>query len=90
MDCVGDGNAESYLCPISGEINIDQKKVLGKGSSAVVYEGTYGYDKKTFAVKQIMLVKQIGISMEPVLPYLNILHPNVLHVLTVEQDYDFR
>ena len=74
--------------PLSGKIKFDRKKLLGKGGFADVYEGTY--EEKPVAVKRI-LVTNLNISLEREInlqPRLQ--HENVLKILTVEQDDDFR
>lgn len=72
----------------SGRINIDRKKLIGNGNFATVYAGIYG--EQPIAVKRI-LVENVSIYQERDLKLQSTLdHENVLKVLTVEQDTDFR
>ena len=77
-----------YPKPFSGKITFDRKKLLGQGGFAAVYEGTYESDR--VAVKRIPVyflntTLERGIGLQPTLN-----HENVLKILAIEEDEDFR
>jgi predicted Ser/Thr protein kinase len=71
--------------PFTNKILINRKKILGEGSSAVVYQGTY--KDQEVAVKRIELEKSLT---EEFTRHKKIQHKNVLKMLAVEHDKDFR
>ena len=64
---------------------MDRKNFIGQGSFGVVYKGTF--ESKSVAVKRIIVEKASAreIKWQPTLQ-----HENVLKVITVEQNDDFR
>lgn len=77
-----------YPPRFSGKIQFDRSKLLGKGGFSIVYQGTYFI--KPVAVKRIS-VEYLNNSLEREInlhPTLN--HENILKILLVEQDDDFR
>lgn len=80
--------AQPYPLPISGEISYDRRMLLGKSPVFKVYKGNY--KGEPVAVKRSKVefaFRKFNREME-LLPKLN--HENVVKILTVEQDYDFR
>lgn len=70
----------------SGKIN-RSKDILGKGAYGVVYRGTY--EDEQVAVKRIQL-DTLGSEDREVKLQIKLDHENVLKILTVEDDDDFR
>jgi hypothetical protein len=72
---------------VSLPISIDRKKVLGEGRYGIVFEGTW-MDRKV-AVKRIQIENvENNKGGEEALQILD--HPNVVKLLHVESDIDFR
>jgi hypothetical protein len=78
--------ADSYPKPFSNKIELDKNKVLGRGNS-VVYSGSY--ERHPVAVKRIV-VDTLSKEDREVKTQVRLDHDNVLKILTVEQDADFR
>ena len=76
----------TYPKPFSGKIKYDRNDVLGEGNSTV-YRGTY--KSKDVAVKRIVLQPSTSADRE-FTTQTKLDHQNVLKILTVEQDPDFR
>jgi hypothetical protein len=83
---VNDEMADSYPKPFSNKIELDKNKVLGRGNS-VVYRGSY--ERHPVAVKRIV-VDTLSKEDREVKTQVRLDHDNVLKILTVEQDADFR
>ena len=75
-----------YPKPFSNKIQYERKDVLGEGNS-IVYRGTY--EDEEVAVKRIVLGPSLNEDRE-FKAKLKLNHQNVLKILTVEQDADFR
>jgi hypothetical protein len=75
-----------YPIPFSKKIQYEKKDVIGEGNS-IVYRGTYEDNK--VAVKRIVLRPSLNEDRE-FKAQLKLNHQNVLKILTVEQDEDFR
>lgn len=75
-----------YPKPFSNKIQYERKDVLGEGNS-IVYRGTYEDNK--VAVKRIVLRPSLNEDRE-FKAQLKLNHQNILKILTVEQDADFR
>jgi hypothetical protein len=75
-----------YPKPFSNKIQYERKDVLGEGNS-IVYRGTYEDNK--VAVKRIMIRPSLNEDRE-FNAQLKLTHQNILKILTVEQDADFR
>lgn len=75
-----------YPKPFSNKIQYNRKDVLGEGNS-IVYHGTY--EDKEVAVKRIVLRPSLNEERE-FKAQLKLNHQNVLKIITVEQDADFR
>jgi hypothetical protein len=75
-----------YPKPFSNKIKYERKDVIGEGIS-IVYRGTYEDNK--VAVKRIVLRPSLNEDRE-FKAQLKLNHQNVLKILTVEQDADFR
>jgi len=69
------------------KIQFNRKVVLGEGNS-IVYEGTYG--GKNVAVKRILLNPSITGDCDNFEAQMKLDHENVLIILAVEVDRDFR
>ncbi len=68
-------------------IKIDKKQILGQGGYGIVYKGLRG--KEAVAVKRIQSANtESNEKEEEALKSLN--HPNVIKLLDVEIDKDFR
>jgi serine/threonine protein kinase len=68
-------------------IKIDRKQILGQGGYGIVYKGLWG--EEAVAVKRIQLANtESNEKEEKALEKLN--HPNVIKLLDVEIDKDFR
>lgn len=76
----------AYPKPFSKKIHYERKDVLGEGNS-IVYRGTY--EEEEVAVKKIVLRPSLNEDRE-FKAQLKLNHQNVLKILTVEQDADFR
>ena len=78
-----------YPPRFSGQIKINRSKILGKGGYGTVYEGIYANER--VAVKRITVdsfrdkILDREIRLQPTLN-----HVNVLKILAVEQNDDFR
>ncbi|XP_046633952.1 serine/threonine-protein kinase/endoribonuclease IRE1-like isoform X2 [Daphnia pulicaria] len=70
------------------QIQFDRKKVLGEGNSSVVYKGSY--ENQNVAVKRIVLNPSINGDDENFEARMKLDHENVLKLLAVEEDRDFR
>ena len=77
----------TYPKPFSGKIKFDRNDVLGTGN-AVVYRGTFKNQK--VAVKRIQLTPSTKADFREFTTKIKLDHQNVLKILTVEQDQDFR
>ncbi len=75
-----------YPKPFSNKIQYQRKDVLGEGNS-IVYRGTY--EDEEVAVKRIVLRPSLNEDRE-FKAQLKLNHQNVLKILIVEQDDDFR
>jgi hypothetical protein len=75
-----------YPIPFSQKIQYEKKDVLGEGNS-IVYRGTY--EDNEVAVKRIVLRPSQNEDRE-FKAQLKLNHQNILKILTVEQDADFR
>jgi serine/threonine protein kinase len=68
-------------------IKIDKKQILGQGGYGIVYKGLWG--EEAVAVKRIQSANtESNEKEEEALKSLN--HPNVIKLLDVEVDKDFR
>ena len=76
----------AYPKPFSNEIQFDRNEVLGRGNS-VVYRGTY--KGLPVAVKRIV-VDLLSKEDREIRTQVKLDHENVLKIVTVEQDLDFR
>jgi hypothetical protein len=76
----------AYPKPFSNEIKFDRNEVLGIGNS-VVFHGTY--NGLPVAVKRIEVFKLSKEDRE-IRTQVKLDHENVLKIVTVEQDLDFR
>ncbi len=84
---MGNNSSRSkYPKPLSGKIKFDRNNVLGERNSTV-FRGTY--KGKDVAVKRIEL-KPLKTADREYTTQIKLDHQNVLKILTVEQDKDFR
>jgi hypothetical protein len=72
---------------VSHKFQFYRKKVLGEGNS-VVYRGTY--EGKKVAVKRIVLIPNITGDGDNCEAQMKLKHENVVTILAVEEDDDFR
>ncbi len=72
---------------VSHKIQFDRKKVLGEGNS-VVYRGAF--EGKEVAVKRIVVNPNITGDGDNCEAQKKLTHENVLQILAVESDLDFR
>ena len=80
---------KSYPTSMTGKINFDEKQPLGSGYFSTVFHGIYESEPvavKKFNVGSVNITLNRKISFEPS----TLDHENVLKILTVEQDGDFR
>jgi hypothetical protein len=75
-----------YPKPFSNKIQYERKNVIGEGNS-IVYRGTY--EDNEVAIKRIVLRPSLNEDRE-FNAQLKLTHQNILKILTVEQDADFR
>jgi serine/threonine protein kinase len=75
--------------PSIKEIQLDNKKILGRGGYSQVFEGTWKNNQ--VAVKRINLSKVVGHKQEEEeLALQKLDHPNIIKLLHVESDNTFR
>jgi len=77
-----------------GNLSFNPEKDIGEGFFGTVYEGTFhtGEDDKPVAVKRIL--KRRGVDESALLREVELMkiaegHPNILHVIDTEKNYDF-
>jgi serine/threonine protein kinase len=82
-------SAYSAFSPFGSMLTIDRAKILGKGKYGIVYEGVWGENQ--VAIKRIPIQDYVAISNEREVNALKKFdHENVIKLLHVEEDKDFK
>ncbi len=74
--------------PSIKKIKLDKKKILGRGGYSQVFEGEWKNNQ--VAVKRIHLSKVVGHKQEEEITLKKLSHPNIIKLLHVESDADFK